>query len=165
MPFALHSPSFIAGGDIPTRHTCDGEDLSPPLAWSGLPDDARSLALIVDDPDAPDPARPRKTWVHWLAYNLPITTRELPEGAGNRAPHPPAAWALTDANSLGYQGPCPPVGRHRYFFRLFALDTLLPPLGPGARRADLERAMAQHIRDTAELMGTYQRAAGGRGGR
>ena len=160
MPFTLQSPAFAPGSTIPTRHTCEGEDLSPPLSWEGAPSGTRSYALIVDDPDAPDPAHPRTVWVHWLAYNIPATMSALPEGAGNRAPDPPVAWALTDAKTLGYHGPCPPIGRHRYFFRLFALDRELPALGRGARRAELERAMAGHVCGTAELMGTYQRGRG-----
>ena len=157
MPFTLRSPAFAPGGAIPTRHTCQGEDLSPPLIWEGAPGGTRSYALIVDDPDAPDPAHPRMVWVHWVAYNIPATMRALPEGAGNRAPEPPVAWALTDAKTLGYHGPCPPIGRHRYFFRLFALDQELPPLGPTAHRTDLERALAGRVLAGAELLGIYQK--------
>jgi hypothetical protein len=110
--------------------------------------------LIVDDPDAPDPAAPRRIWVHWLRYNLPAGTRALAEGEGNRDPSI-GEDARTDAHALGYNGPCPPVGRHRYYFRLFALDTRLPSLGPMAGRAELERAMADHVLGSAVLMGTY----------
>ena len=155
--FTLTSSAFAAGAEIPARHTCQGNDRSPPLAWSGLPADTKSLALIVDDPDAPDPAAPKRVWVHWLAYGLAPDLAGLPEGAGNGAPPAGASWALTDAATLGYHGPCPPIGRHRYFFRLHALDTRLPSLGPRARRAELERAMAGHVLGTAELMGTYQK--------
>ena len=158
MPMRLHSTAFAPGAEIPRRHTCEGNDLSPPLSWDGAPNGTRSFALIVDDPDAPDPAHPRTVWVHWLAYNIPATASALPEGAGNRAPVPPAAWALTDAKTPGYHGPCPPIGRHRYFFRLFALDRELPALGPGAKRVDLERAMEGHLLATAVLMGTYEKA-------
>lgn len=157
IPFTLTSSAFPPDGPIPRRYTCDGEDLSPPLAWSGVPAGCRSLALLVDDPDAPDPAAPKRIWVHWIRYNLPPTTTGLAEGAGNRAPDGAEREALTDARSLGYHGPCPPIGRHRYFFRLFALDRVLPDLGPTAGRAALEQAMAGHLLETAVLMGTYQR--------
>jgi Raf kinase inhibitor-like YbhB/YbcL family protein len=153
----LRSSAFEPDAPIPARHTCDGSDLSPPLAWSGAPPETRSLALIVDDPDAPDPAAPKRTWVHWLLYNMPAAQRSLTEGAGNHDVAPAGEHARTDANRLGYHGPCPPVGRHRYFFRLAALDDLLPSLGPRARRADLERAMEGHVVGTAVLMGTYAR--------
>ncbi len=157
MPFTLTSSAFTPDGPIPRRHTCDGDDLSPPLAWSGVPPGCRGLALLVDDPDAPDPAAPKRVWVHWIRYNLPPTSAGLDEGAGNRAPEGPARDAQTDARSLGYHGPCPPIGRHRYYFRLFALDRELPDLGPTAGRAALEQAMAGHLLGTAVLMGTYQR--------
>ena len=157
MPLTLTSSAFPPDGPIPRRHTCDGDDLSPSLAWSGVPAGCRSLALLVDDPDAPDPAAPKRVWVHWIRYNLPPTSAGLEEGAGNRAPEGPARDALTDARSLGYHGPCPPIGRHRYFFRLFALDSVLPDLGPTAGRAALERAMEGHLLETAVLMGTYHR--------
>lgn len=153
--FRLRSPAFAHGAPIPARHTCEGEDLSPPLEWDGAPDGTRSFALIVDDPDAPDPAAPKRVWVHWLLYDLPPTQDALVEGAGNHAMAPSGEHAVTDGNSPGYHGPCPPIGRHRYFFRLFALDAVLPRLGPQARRADLEAAMHGHVLATAELMGTY----------
>jgi Raf kinase inhibitor-like YbhB/YbcL family protein len=152
----LRSSAFQHEGTIPARHTCQGPDLSPPLEWSGAPPGTRSFALIVDDPDAPDPAKPRLVWVHWLLYNLPASLHSLTEGAGNHATAPIGEHALTNDDSLGYHGPCPPIGRHRYYFRLFALDQELPSLGPTARRPDLERAMAGHILGTAVLMGTYQ---------
>lgn len=155
--FALTSTAFRHEGSIPARHTCQGEDLSPPLAWSDPPRGTKSFALIVDDPDAPDPAKPRLTWVHWLLYDLEPARRSLDEGAGNVAPAPEGEHALTHADTLGYHGPCPPIGRHRYYFRLFALDARLPSLGPKARRPDLERAMAGHILGTAVLMGTYSK--------
>ena len=162
-PFDLRSPAFNHGAPIPTRHTCDGQDLSPPLAWSGVPAGTRSFALIVDDPDAPDPAAPKRVWVHWLLYNLPIDCTELPEGAGNLDARAPAQHAVTDASARGYHGPCPPIGKHRYFFHLAALDCTLPELGRRARRADLERAMTGHVLATAVLMGTYVRAEGAAG--
>ena len=156
----LTSPAFAAHAEIPARHTCDGADVSPSLAWSGAPAGTRSFALIVDDPDAPDPAAPTRVWVHWLLYNLPATAVGLPEGAGTGERAPALAGvqeALNDWNRSGYGGPCPPVGRHRYFFKLYALDTLLPPLGTRARKTDMEREMATHILAQAELIGTYRR--------
>ena len=157
--FKLQSPAFAHDAPIPARFTCQGEDHSPPLEWSGVPLDTRSFVLIVDDPDAPDPAAPRRLWVHWLRYNLPSETRALAEGEGNRDPSV-GEDARTDANALGYHGPCPPIGRHRYYFRLFALDTTLPSLGPKAGRAELERAMAGHVLGSAVLMGTYAQSTG-----
>jgi hypothetical protein len=150
----ITSQAFSAGGEIPRRHTCDGEDISPPLAWSGVPPDARSLALVVDDPDAPDPAAPKMTWVHWVLYNLPPGAAGLAEAvstlpAGTRE-------GINDWKRTGYGGPCPPVGRHRYFHKLYALDVVLPDLGRPTK-ADLERAMKGHVLASAELVGTYRR--------
>lgn len=158
--FTLRSSAFQAGAAIPQRYTCDGEDLSPPLSWTDAPAGTVTFALIVDDPDAPDPAAPKRVWVHWLLYNLPAARVELAEGAGNRTPPDAASQALTDASTLGYHGPCPPIGTHRYFFHLAALDCALPQLGRRARRVDLERAMTGHVLATAVLMGTYARAGG-----
>lgn len=154
---SIRSPAFVHGGAIPARHTCDGAETSPPLAWDGVPDGARSLALIVDDPDAPDPARPTRIWVHWVLYNIPPVLRALPEG-GAHSPVPDGACeGLNDSGGLGYEGPCPPIGSHRYFHTLYALDTELPDLGADARRAELDAAMHGHMLATAQLMGTYQR--------
>lgn len=155
--FALNSSAFAPGAPIPARHTCDGQDSSPPLSWSDLPAGTRSLALLVDDPDAPDPAAPKRVWVHWIRYNLSPEISELAEGAGNRPPDANAREAVTDAGTLGYHGPCPPIGRHRYFFHLFALSKSLPDLGPKAGRADFERAMSGSVLGEATLMGTYER--------
>ena len=154
--FTITSSAFADGAPIPARHTCDADDLSPPLNWTDPPPGTRSFALIVDDPDAPDPAAPKRIWVHWLRYNIAADARELAEGAGN-ADGPGAEEALTDAGTLGYHGPCPPIGRHRYFFRLHALDDVLSPLGDTARRGELERAMHGHVLATTQLMGTYDR--------
>ena len=157
MEFQLTSSAFADGREIPRKHTCDGEDLSPPLEWTGMPDGTESLVLIVDDPDAPDPAAPKMTWVHWVLYNLPSSTRSLPGGV------PPAALpagtreGLNDWKKTGYGGPCPPVGRHRYFHKLFALDVNLPDLGE-ATKAAVEQAMVGHVLGTARLVGTYERA-------
>ena len=150
----LTSPAFSNGGEIPARYTCEGNDLSPPLAWSGVPPQAKSLALIVDDPDAPDPAKPQRTWVHWVAYDLPPSVSRLDEGA-KRLPAG-ARDGHNDWSRAGYGGPCPPIGRHRYFFKLYALDSVLPDLA-GPTKAKLEAAMKGHIVAHAELVGTYQK--------
>lgn len=155
--FTLSSPAFEPGAPIPARHTCDGEDLSPALHWTDPPTGTQSFALIVDDPDAPDPAAPKRIWVHWLRYNIPSSARALVQGAGNTR-DASVHEAITDDSSLGYHGPCPPIGRHRYYFRLHALDAMLPALGPKARRSDLERAMQGRVLGTAVLMGTYARS-------
>jgi Raf kinase inhibitor-like YbhB/YbcL family protein len=152
----LQSSAFAPQSDIPKRYTCDGENVSPPLKWSGLPAKTASLVLIVDDPDAPDPAAPKKTWVHWLLYNIPpsasglaeaVQTLELPQGT---------LQGMNDMKKTGYGGPCPPIGRHRYFHKLYALDITLPDLNE-PDKAMLEKAMAGHILDYKALIGTYQR--------
>ncbi|MHB1095578.1 MAG: YbhB/YbcL family Raf kinase inhibitor-like protein [Gemmatimonadaceae bacterium] len=153
----IFSASFVHGGAIPARHTCDGANTSPPLSWSGVPSGTRSLTLIVDDPDAPDPAAPKRVWVHWVLYNIPPAVTALAEG-GARSPVPSGAReGLNDGDELGYDGPCPPIGRHRYFHTLYALDTTLPELGPKAQRRDVDEAMTGHILAAAQIMGTYQR--------
>jgi Raf kinase inhibitor-like YbhB/YbcL family protein len=149
----LTSPAFSNGGEIPAKYTCEGEDISPPLAWSGVPEGAKSLALIVDDPDAPDPAQPKMTWVHWVAYNIPSSVSSLAEGAKLPAG---ALAGLNDWKRTGYGGPCPPIGRHRYFHKLYALDRALPNLGQ-VTKDKLEAAMKPHIVARAELVGTYQK--------
>jgi len=154
--FSISSDAFAPDAPIPSRYTCDADDLSPHLTWASPPEGTRSFVLIVDDPDAPDPAAPKRVWVHWIRYNIPAEDRELAEGAGNRS-DAGVPEALTDASTLGYHGPCPPIGRHRYYFRLFALDEMLPALGRKARRADVERAMEGHVLGKAVLMGTYAR--------
>ncbi len=155
MAMTLTSPSFKEGGEIPRRHTCQGQDLSPALAWADVPAGARTLALVVDDPDAPDPAAPKTTWVHWVVFDIPASVTGLPEGAGGALP----AGARAGKNDWGraaWGGPCPPVGRHRYFFKLFALDVILPP-DEVTGKAELERAMRGHVLASAQLMGTYQK--------
>jgi Raf kinase inhibitor-like YbhB/YbcL family protein len=137
-------------------YTCDGEDISPPLAWSDIPPNAQSLALIVDDPDAPDPKAPKMTWVHWVLYNLPPAEGGLPEGVPSMDLPRGTREGLNDWKRTGYGGPCPPIGRHRYFFKLYALDTVLPDLGHPTKAA-LEKAMKGHVIAQAELIGTYQR--------
>ncbi len=152
----LTSTAFRQGEAIPPEHTCEGDDHSPPLAWEGVPDGCRSLALIVDDPDAPDPKAPRMTWVHWILYNLPAGPGTLPAGVPpNRLP-PGTREGVTDFKRIGWGGPCPPIGQHRYFFRLYALDTELAGLGHPTR-ARLDKAMAGHVLAQAELMGTYRK--------
>ncbi|NNM82866.1 MAG: YbhB/YbcL family Raf kinase inhibitor-like protein [Burkholderiales bacterium] len=148
----LTSPSFSSEGRIPAKHTCDGQDLAPTLEISGVPENAKSLVMIVDDPDAPDPAHPRVDWVHWVLYNIPPGTRRIAEGTmpeGSRS-------GLNDWKEAGYRGPCPPVGIHRYFFRLYALDRPLPDLGR-VTKSELEAAMRGHVLAHAELMGRYGR--------
>jgi Raf kinase inhibitor-like YbhB/YbcL family protein len=155
MALELKSTAFAPGGEIPRRYTCQGEDLSPPLAWSGVPADAKSLVLVVEDPDAPDPAAPKETWVHWVLYNIPAQARALPEGAKHLPPG--TREGENDGGRTGYTGPCPPVGRHRYFHRLYALDAVLPDLGPAPSRAKVQAAMRGHVVAHAELVGTYQK--------
>jgi hypothetical protein len=157
MPLVLTSPAFAEGGAIPSRHTCDGTDLSPPLAWSGAPPAAKSFALIVDDPDAPDPAAPRTTWVHWVLYDIPAGATALPEGASRASLPPGTRDGINDWKRTGYGGPCPPIGRHRYFHKLYALDRVLGDLG-SPTKAKLERAMRGHVVAQAQLIGTYQRS-------
>jgi hypothetical protein len=152
MPFELTSSAFAPGEPIPRRYTCDGEDISPPLGWGEPPAGTQSFALMCDDPDAP-----AGTWVHWVLYDLPAGARGLPEAVppdaeladGGR--HGENSWGR-----LGYGGPCPPSGTHRYFFRLYALDTALG-LGAGASKEQLLQAMEGHVLAQAELMGTYTR--------
>jgi len=152
----IESTAFASGAGIPAKYTCSGEGVSPPLSWSGVPESAKTLALVVDDPDAPDPAAPRRTWVHWVIYDIPAASTGLPEGAGNSAPSAPAKAAQNDSSRPTYGPPCPPIGKHRYFFKLYALDIELPALEP-ANNAALERAMQGHTVAHAELIGTYQK--------
>jgi Raf kinase inhibitor-like YbhB/YbcL family protein len=152
----ISSPSFSAQGEIPQKYTCEGSDLSPALSFAELPAGPKSLALIVDDPDAPDPRAPKTTWVHWVLYNLPAETRGLVEGVAPTALPDGTKLGVNDWKRTGYGGPCPPVGRHRYFFKLFALDTVLPDLSR-PNKAALEAAMKGHVLGQAELVGTYQK--------
>ncbi|GAA0708676.1 YbhB/YbcL family Raf kinase inhibitor-like protein [Dokdonella soli] len=156
MSLSLSSPAFAPNAAIPARCTCDGHDRSPPLSWSGAPAGTRSFALIVDDPDAPDPAAPRMTWVHWVLYNLPAETHELPEAVGAGQLPVGTREGMNDWDRTGYGGPCPPIGRHRYFHKLYALDTVLPDLGR-LSKAQLLKAIEGHVLAHAELIGTYQR--------
>jgi len=156
MELMIHSAAFENEGRIPRRYTCEGDDVSPPLAWSGLPGGARSLVLIVDDPDAPDPANPRMTWVHWVLYDIPATATGLEEDIAPSALPPGTRQGLNDWKRTGYGGPCPPIGRHRYFHKLYALDTELGDLGD-VTKAEVERAMKGHVLANGVLMGTYQK--------
>ncbi|HVL11255.1 MAG TPA: YbhB/YbcL family Raf kinase inhibitor-like protein [Gemmata sp.] len=159
MLLTLTSPAFAHGHDIPSDYTCEGGDVSPRLDWSGVPAGAKSLALIVDDPDAPDPAAPKMTWVHWVLYNIPPATTRLPEAVEPDSLPAGIREGKNDWKRTGYGGPCPPVGRHRYFFKLYALDAVLPEM-TSPTKAELERAMNGHVLEKAELMGTYQKARG-----
>ena len=151
----LTSTAFNNQSAIPTMYTCEGKDISPPMAWSDIPVGTKSLALIVDDPDAPDPAAPKMTWVHWVLYNLPATNGGLPEGVKTLPVG--TKEGLNDWKRTGYGGPCPPIGRHRYFHKLYALDTMLPDLKQPTK-VKLEEAMKGHIIGEAQLMGTYQKS-------
>jgi Raf kinase inhibitor-like YbhB/YbcL family protein len=151
---SLSSSAFTHQGEIPSRFTCEGDDVSPALAWSGVPSGTKSLALVVDDPDAPDPAAPKMTWVHWIVYDMPPTTTSLAEAAktlpaGSRE-------GVNDWKRTGYGGPCPPIGRHRYFHKLYALDAMLGDLKTPTKAA-LEQAMQGHVLAEAQLVGTYQK--------
>jgi Raf kinase inhibitor-like YbhB/YbcL family protein len=157
MPLTITSSAFTDGGEIPARHTCQGDDISPPLAWSGVPGAARSLVLIVDDPDAPDPKAPRMTWVHWVLYNLPPQATGLPEGVAPDELPGGTGQGINSWNRTGYGGPCPPIGRHRYFHKLYALDTVLDLSGKPAGKA-VEAALRGHVIGQAELVGTYQKS-------
>jgi Raf kinase inhibitor-like YbhB/YbcL family protein len=150
----LISSAFAQNGAIPKKYTCDGNDTSPPLFWSGVPAEVKSLVLIVDDPDAPDPAAPQMTWVHWVLYNLPPSVGGLAEGVKTLPAG--ATEGINDWQRAGYGGPCPPVGRHRYFFKLHALDMVIQGLHRPSKAA-IEKVMQGHIVARAELVGTYKR--------
>lgn len=152
----LTSPSFENQKEIPKKFTCQGEDISPALEWSGIPDGAKSLVLIVDDPDAPDPANPEMTWVHWVLYNIPTTVNSLFEGINDMELPEGTLQGLNDWKRTGYSGPCPPIGQHRYFYKLYALDIVLTDLGRPTK-AKLEKAMKGHVLSKAELVGLYQK--------
>ena len=156
MTLQLTTNAFKQNAKIPSRYTCEGDDISPALAWEGAPTGTRSLVLIVDDPDAPDPAAPKMTWVHWILYNIPPELHELAQGIEANELPPGILQGINDWRRTGYGGPCPPIGRHRYFYKLYALDDVLPDLGrPG--KAELEKAMQGHIIAQTELVGTYEK--------
>jgi Raf kinase inhibitor-like YbhB/YbcL family protein len=156
MPLNIMSPSFAQNSEIHARHSCDGNDTSPALAWTGVPTGTKSLALIVDDPDAPDPDAPKMTWVHWVLYNLSPGTTGLGEDIADNDLPEGTLQGVNDWQRTGYGGPCPPIGKHRYFFKLYALDTVLPDL-KHPDKAALEKAMRGHVIAQAELIGLYQR--------
>lgn len=155
MALTLKSSAFTEGSKIPTRYTCEGNDISPPLTWQGVPDKARSLVLIVDDPDAPDPMAPKMTWVHWVLYNIPPNTTGLAEGIANL----PAGTGegINDWKRAGYGGPCPPIGSHRYLHKIYALDTVLEGLNHPDKSA-VEAAMDGHVIAKTILTGTYEKS-------
>jgi len=153
----LTSKSFLQNGEIPTRHTCDGQDISPQLSWTEVPAGTKSLVLIVDDPDAPDPAEPKMTWVHWVLYNIPLNISGLPEGVTGEGFPSGTLEGINDWKRTGYGGPCPPIGTHRYFHKLYALDAVLPDLKHPTKAA-LEEAMKSHVIANFELIGRYRRS-------
>ncbi len=157
MTLSLTSDAFADGGEIPAKYTCEGEDLAPALQWTGIPDGTRSLVLIVDDPDAPDPQAPKMTWVHWVLYNIPADATALNEGVTAPGLPPGTGEGLNDWQRTGYGGPCPPVGRHRYFHKLYALDATLPEMSRPTK-AEVEAAMQGHVLAQVQLMGTYQKS-------
>ena len=160
-PMSLLPTVFEAGGPIPQVHTCEGADTSPPIAIADVPSSAQTLALIVDDPDAPDPKAPKRTWVHWVLWNLPPTTRALVDDAGSKGLPEGTSVGRNDWDKAAWGGPCPPIGRHRYVFKLYALDTPLPPATRKPwTKAELERAMEGHILASAQLIGTYEKVGG-----
>jgi Raf kinase inhibitor-like YbhB/YbcL family protein len=156
MRFTLTSSAFADGQPIPAKYTCDGEDRSPPLAWDGTPPGTHSFVLIVDDPDAPDPKAPKRTWVHWVLYNLPASCTHLDESVRASDLPPGTKQGVNDWKRTGYGGPCPPIGRHRYFHKLYAVDVQLPDQGTATKSA-VEKAMAGHVLAETQLIGTYQR--------
>jgi Raf kinase inhibitor-like YbhB/YbcL family protein len=156
MALSLSSPVFKHNGPIPKLYTCQGKDLSPALNWSGLPNGTKSVALVVDDPDAPDPAAPKRVWVHWVLYNLPPDATGLREGVNTTGLPPGTRQGRNDWDRTGYGGPCPPIGRHRYFHKLYALDVVLPDLKQPTKSALMD-AMEGHILGKAELIGTYEK--------
>lgn len=157
MALAITSSAFNPGGLIPVDFTCEGGDVSPPLSWSGTPAGTQSLALIVDDPDAPDPAAPQRIWVHWVLYNIPPTATGFREAIESDALPTGTLEGTNDWKRTGYGGPCPPIGRHRYFFKLYALDTALPDLSHPTK-TELEKAMEGHVLTHAEMIGLYRKS-------
>ncbi len=152
----LSSPAFGHEEEIPVKHTCEGDDVSPALRWGSVPPGTQSLALVVDDPDAPDPKAPKMVWVHWVLFNLPPESSGLPEGVSSENLPPGTCEGLNDWKRTGWGGPCPPIGRHRYFFRLYALDCDLSERG-ALTRSELDRRIQGHILAEATLMGTYEK--------
>lgn len=156
MPLTIQSDAFTNNGQIPQLHTCQSKDISPPLSWKGIPQGTKSFVLIVDDPDAPDPKAPKMTWVHWIVYNIPSTTRNLLQDSSNGNLPAGALIGTNDWKKPEYGGPCPPIGRHRYFFKLYALKEVLPDLNHPTKE-EIEKAMDGKILAKAECVGTYQK--------
>lgn len=154
--FSISSPAFGDKGAVPSKYTAEGENVSPPLEWHGAPAGTQSFALIMDDPDAPDPRAPQRTWVHWVLYDLPADTHSLPADVASHGLPAGAHQGLNDWNRAGYGGPAPPVGRHRYVHKLYALDTVLPKLDHPTK-ARLLAAMKGHVLAEAQLVGTYEK--------
>lgn len=152
----ITSPAFKHGADMPSRYTCDGSNVSPPLAWSGAPAGTKSFVLIVTDPDAPDPKAPQTTWVHWVLYDIPAGVMGLREAVPAKGLPKGTLLGKSDWGTTGYGGPCPPVGRHRYVHTLYALDTVLADLEQPTR-AKLLVAIQGHILQMAQLIGTYEK--------
>jgi Raf kinase inhibitor-like YbhB/YbcL family protein len=159
-PIAMHvaSTSFSADADIPSKFTCEGGDVAPALSWTGAPSGTKSFALLVDDPDAPDPAAPKMVWVHWVAYNIPASVSSIPEGTKAGGLPKGSLDGLNDFKKAGYGGPCPPTGKHRYYFKVYALDTTLADL-KRPNKTKLVEAMKGHVLASAELIGTYEKKA------
>jgi Raf kinase inhibitor-like YbhB/YbcL family protein len=154
---SISSSAFQPQGTIPSTYTCQGKDVSPPLSWKGVMKNVQSLVLIVDDPDAPDPRAPKMTWVHWVLYNIPPEVSGLPEGVVDDNLPPKTLSGKNDWKKTGYQGPCPPIGRHRYFHKIYALDVVLPDLN-APTKTQLEQAMKGHIVGQGEIIGTYEKS-------
>ncbi len=153
----ITSPAFAQMGAIPKKYTCEGEETSPPLEWTGAPSTTKSFVLIEDDPDAPDPTRPKQVWVHWVLYGIPAAATRLAGGASSGALPKGAKAGTNDFGKTQYGGPCPPRGRHRYFHKLYALDVVLDFPGASPKKADVEAAMKGHVLAKAELVGTYEK--------
>jgi len=156
MSMTVTSTAFAHDAAMPARYTCDGANVSPPIAWANLPAGTKSLALVVTDPDAPDPKAPKTTWVHWVLYDIPAEVHGLREAIPTKGLPPGTLEGSNDWGRTGYGGPCPPIGRHRYVHTLYALDAVLRDLDRPTRAA-LLAAMEGHVLMSAELIGTYQR--------
>jgi Raf kinase inhibitor-like YbhB/YbcL family protein len=157
MTLEITSGAFEHGGDIPEKYTCEGSDISPPLSWNGLPAGTKSVVLIMDDPDAPDPKAPQMTWDHWVLYNLPPDSSGLAEHVSDTDLPAGTLQGMNDWKRTGYGGPCPPTGNHRYFYKLYALDTVLDDMHEPTK-VQLEEAMQSHILEQAVLMGFYAKS-------
>ena len=155
--FKITSTAFAAMGAMPKKYTCEGSETSPPLEWTGAPPHTKSFVVIIDDPDAPDPAAPKRVWVHWVVYGIPASVTRLAEGASSSGLPPGAKAGKNDFGNTNYGGPCPPIGRHRYFHKIYALDNVLDFADRSPGKADVEAAMKGHVLARAELVGTYQK--------